>query len=166
MTRIAAAFLAALLFALSLAAGAAAAADRAKGEVTVHEPWARASAGRARAGAAYFTIANMGEKPDRLVAAASPVARPAQFHTHSMEDGIMKMRHVMAVEVAPGEPTVFKPGGLHVMLMGLKAPLRKGESFPLSLTFERAGKIELRVMIQGVGAMGPGKTGRHGKHGS
>lgn len=153
----------ALLFVLTLAAGAAA-DHHIKGTVMVHEPWARASAGKARAGATYFTIANRGGKTDRLVAVSSPVARKARLHTHSMEGGVMKMRHVTAVEVAPGEPTVFKPGGLHVMLMGLKAPLRKGESFPLTLTFENAGKIEVRVMVQGVGAMGPGKTDKHGKH--
>jgi copper(I)-binding protein len=65
----------------------------------------------------------------------------------------MKMRPVKAIEVAPGEPAVLKPGGLHVMLMGLKAPLVKGQSFPLTLVFEKAGKIEIEVPIGEATAM-------------
>ena len=66
----------------------------------------------------------------------------------------MKMRPLEAVEVAPGEPTVFKPGGLHIMLMGLRQPLKEGETFPLVLTFQRAGRIEVEAMVLKATSMG------------
>jgi copper(I)-binding protein len=66
------------------------------------------------------------------------------------------MRPVEAVEVTPGESTVLKPGGLHVMLMGLKAPLKKGKIFTLTLTFEKAGSVDVAVEVQGPGTMAPG----------
>jgi copper(I)-binding protein len=65
------------------------------------------------------------------------------------------MRPVEAIEVTPGAPIVLQPGGLHVMLIGLKAPLKEGERFPLTLTFERAGTIEVEVVVEKLGAMGP-----------
>jgi copper(I)-binding protein len=64
-----------------------------------------------------------------------------------MEDGVMKMRPVEAIEVAPGEPTVLGPGGLHIMMMGLKAPLVEGERFPVTLVFERAGEATVHVVV-------------------
>ena len=78
----------------------------------------------------------------------------------------MKMRPVEAIEVHPGTPTVLKPGGLHVMLMGLAAPLKKGQRVPLTLTFEKAGSIEVEAMVQGVASMQPGHDeGGHHKSG-
>jgi copper(I)-binding protein len=128
--------------------GLAQADDVKLGALTVHAPWARASIGAAKAGAAYFTVYNEGEEVDRLVAVASPVAKHAGLHTNLIEDGVAKMRPVEAVEVAPGEPAVLRPGGLHVMFMGLKAPLVEGEKFPLTLTFERAGEIEVWAIVK------------------
>jgi len=92
---------------------------------------------------------------DRLVEAATPVAKKASLHTHTMEGDIMKMRPVKAIEVSPGKSTVMKPGGLHIMLMGLKAPLTQGETFPLTLSFETAGSVDVVAKIYGPGAMGP-----------
>ena len=134
------------------------------GKLTVGDPWARASAGPAKAGAAYVTITNGGAETDRLIAAATPAAKRAAVHTHMMDRGVMKMRPVEAVEVDPGEPTVFMPGGLHIMLMGLKAPLVEGDTFPLTLTFERSGIVEVRVRVLGVGATRHPE--HHGKGGS
>ena len=126
--------------------------DTTLGALTIGDTWARASAGPAKAGAAYVTITNGGAEADRLIAAATPVAKKAAVHTQMMQGGIMKMRPVVAVEVNPGEPAVFMPGGLHVMLMGLKAPLVEGDTFPLTLTFEKSGAVEVRVRVLGVGA--------------
>jgi hypothetical protein len=137
--------LAGLLWALPLAG--ASAHEYKIGDLTIQHPWARASIGAAKAGAAYFVIVNEGTEPDRLIATATPVAKRAQLHTHLIEDGVAKMRPVEAVEVAPGAPTVLQPGGLHVMLMGLTAPLEEGGRFPLTLTFERAGTLEVEVYI-------------------
>ncbi len=155
----AAAFLIASVF------GPAAAEDVMAGSLMLHQPWARASIGQAKAGAAYLTIANEGSEPDRLLAAETPAAKVAQLHTHLMKDGIMKMRRVEAVEISPGEPVVFRPGGLHIMMMGLKAPLREGESFPVTLTFEKAGRVEISVTIEAPTALQPAMPGDH-VHGS
>ncbi len=139
--------LAAALLVTALLSNLAAAADYTLGDLTIHKPWARASIGQAQAGAAYLTVMNKGSLPDRLIAAEGTVANRVELHTHMMDGGVMRMRPVKAIEVAPGEPAVLKPGGLHVMLMGLKAPLVKGESFPLTLVFEKAGRIEVDVPI-------------------
>ena len=87
--------------------------------------------------------------------AATGAAKKAGLHTHLMKNGVMKMRPVKAIEVAPGEPTVLKPGGLHIMLKGLKAPLAEGANFPLTLTFENAGSIEIQVKVQKQTDMAP-----------
>ena len=132
--------------------------DTAVGALTIGDAWARASAGPAKAGAAYVTITNGGTETDRLIAVTTPVARKAAVHAHMMDGGVKKMRPVEAAEFNPGEPTVFMPGGLHVMLMGLRAPLVKGDTFPLTLAFERSGIVEVRVRVLGVGAK------RHPEH--
>ena len=129
--------------------------------VKVEEAWARASAGAARNGAAYLTLVNLGAAPDRLLAAASPVAEKAELHTHLLEDGVMRMRPVTAVEVHPGTPTVLRPGGLHVMLFGLKAPLEDGQRFPLSLRFEKAGTVEVEVAVRRDAPAGQGQHRMH-----
>lgn len=147
-------FLTLTLVALGLFAQAAQAMEYRVKDVTISHPWARATAGPARAGAAYLTIANHGTTMDRLLAVATPAAKRAMVHTTLMEQGVMKMRPVKAVEVNPGEPTVLRPGGMHVMLMGLAAPLKEGQSFPLTLTFEKAGTVEVMVMVRGAGSMG------------
>ena len=132
--------------------------DTTLGALTIGDAWARASAGPAKAGAAYVTITNGGAETDRLIAVTTPMAKKAAVHAHMMDGGVMKMRPVEAVEVNPGELTVFMPGGLHVMLMGLKAPLVKGETFSLTLAFERSGMVDVRVQVLGVGAT------RHSEH--
>lgn len=140
---------------LLLGAAASRAADFELGTLAVRQPWARASIGQAKAGAAYLTIVNSGDEPDRLIAAATPVAERAQLHTQRVEDGVMKMRPVEAVEIAPGEPAVLAPGGLHIMLMGLTRPLVEGESFALTLSFETAGPLTVEVAVQSPMAMEP-----------
>lgn len=124
------------------------------GTLVVAEPWARASMGRT--GAAYVSIANRGGATDRLVKVATPVARRADIHTHVRDGDILRMRRVPDLTIKPGETTVFRPGGLHIMLMGLDAPLRKGASFPMTLTFQHAGEIAIKVPVHGIAAMGPG----------
>lgn len=134
------------------------------GDIAVSSPWARASAPNAPNGACYLEIANTGREPDRLVSAASPAAAKVELHTHLMDNGVMKMRPVEAFEVSPGEPQVLRPGGNHIMLMGLKEPLKPGASFPVTLTFAKAGAVTVDVPVQAAGAMtGPDATpGAHG----
>jgi len=133
-----------------------AAQDNQAGTISVSAPWARASAGQAPNGAAYMTLVNDGGEPDFLIEAASDVAERAELHSHTMKDGVMQMRPVEKIEVSPGDPTTLEPGGLHVMLIGLKAPLREDETFPLALTFKEAGTVTVEVTVGPVGAMGSG----------
>jgi copper(I)-binding protein len=143
-------------------AGPALAADMTQvGEVVIHEPWARASLGSAPNSAVYMTLETTGAQPDRLVASSTPVAAKAELHSHSMADGIARMRPVEAVEVAPGAPTVLAPGGLHIMLVGLKQALAPGDSIPLTLVFEHAGEITLEAPVRAMAG-----TGGHGSHGA
>jgi len=129
---------------------------RTLGDLTVSGVWARASAGRAAAGAAFMTIANSGTADDRLIAAAADVSKVVELHTHIKDGEIMRMRQVEAIAVPGDETTVLQPGGLHVMFIGLHDPLREGQTFPLSLTFEQAGTLTVSVTVKGVGAMGSG----------
>ncbi len=130
--------------------------------IMIEDSWARATAGPAKAGAAYLTIANMGHDTDRLVAVKSDLANRTEIHNHLMEDGVMKMRHVQAVEVSPGTPIVLQPGGLHIMFMGLNKPFIKDEVLPLTLVFEKAGEVDVEFVVQGVGA----KSKQHDGHGA
>jgi copper(I)-binding protein len=150
------------LWALSGMAQTAWAHDYTLGDISIGHPWARASIGQAKAGAAYLTLSNAGSETDRLVAVESTAAKKTEIHTHSMENGVMKMRPVEAAEVPPGAPVVFQPGGLHVMLMGLKAPLAEGESFPLILVFEKAGRIEVSVKVESATQEKPEMEHKHG----
>ena len=139
---------------LALSATPLVAHETGAGALRVEHAWARATAGMAKVGAAYLTVTNDGAEMDRLVGAATPLAAKAELHTVLMEGGVMSMRPVEAVEVHPGEPVVLQPGGIHVMLMGLKQPLKEGETFPLQLTFETAGTIEVTVSVHKAGSMG------------
>ncbi|MBV6633972.1 MAG: copper chaperone PCu(A)C [Alphaproteobacteria bacterium] len=123
------------------------------GDLTIDHPFARASASPAiKAGAAYLEITNEGEA-DRLVAATSPRAKKVELHTHELTAGVMRMREVAGgIELPAGETVTLKPGGLHIMLLGLTAPLVEGETFPMTLTFEQAGTVEVVVMVEGVQA--------------
>ena len=143
----------ALFTALLLIAGAAAAQT---GSVEVRDAWARATPGKADIGAAYLTL----ESPtdDRLTGLSTPVASTAQVHTMTMEGGVMKMNRVAALDLPAGQPVKLEPGGMHIMLIGLTDKLRPGQSFPLTLSFEKAGKREVTVSVEKAGARGPEKA--------
>ncbi|MBP2230590.1 copper chaperone PCu(A)C [Azospirillum agricola] len=135
--------------------GGALAHDYKAGPIAIDHPWARATAPSAPNGAAYFVLNSVGPDGDRLLSASTPVAEKAELHTHLMDNGVMKMRPVNAIEVTPGSPAALAPGGLHVMLLGLKQPLVKGRSFPLTLVFEKAGAATVQVDVQGAGEAAP-----------
>ncbi|MDV7341681.1 copper chaperone PCu(A)C [Terasakiella sp. A23] len=132
------------------------------GDISVEGVWARASAGMARAGAAFMTIKNTGEA-DKLIGAKADVSKRVEIHTHLHQDGVMKMRKVESVAAAKGM-TMLKPGGDHVMFMGLNEPFKEGASFPLTLVFEKAGEIKVDVKIMKAGAMGMGEMKHDMKH--
>jgi copper(I)-binding protein len=129
------------------------------GAITISEAWARASMGQTGTSAVYMTLEASGGQSDRLVAAASPDAARAELHASTMESGVAKMRPLSAIEITSGERTVLEPGGPHVMLMGLGRKLVEGDTLPLSLTFERAGTVELQVPVRGMAG-----TMNHGGH--
>ena len=134
--------------------------------VTVTEAWARASIGKN--GAAFLTVTNRGKTGDTLVGVTADVARRVELHTHKMDGNIMRMRQIQNVPIAAGATVMLKPGGHHVMLMGLTRKLAEGESFPLTLVFEKAGKMQVSVKIGKIGAAGPmggmKPMGGHGGH--
>ncbi|MEE8334530.1 MAG: copper chaperone PCu(A)C [Alphaproteobacteria bacterium] len=129
--------------------------DFSAGSIVVSQPWARATPGMARNGAAYMTISIRGAKNDKLTHISTPVAKKAELHSQLMVNNIMRMRRIEVIEISPGSPSVMGPGGLHVMLMGLHAPLKKGAKFPLILTFEKAGQLTVEATIHGIGARSP-----------
>lgn len=135
------------LFVLLAALGGAALAEEYRlGDLVVEDPWARELPPVSETGAAWFRVVNHGGA-DRIVSVQSPVAERAELHTHEMEDGIAKMRYLPSVEVPTQSDIAFEPGTRHVMLIGLEEPLVAGESFPLTLQFENAGAIEVRVQV-------------------
>ena len=121
--------------------------------IVVERPWARATPAGAKTGAAYVTLINNGDSSDSLLSATTPLADKVQFHSASEENGVSRMREMRTVEVAPGARVSFNPGGMHIMVVGLKHPLKEGQSFPLTLTFEKAGKEDVSVPVAKVGAM-------------
>lgn len=131
------------------------------GALSIDHPWARASAGPARNSAAFMTIHNTGGA-DRLIAAAGDVSDRVELHTHMMEGDVMKMRQVEAVDVPAEGMAALQPGGFHVMLIGLKNPLKEGDRFPLTLTFEKAGDVTVEVAVEAIGSMGGGQGNMNG----
>jgi copper(I)-binding protein len=136
-----------------LIAGQLHAQTRGPNEITVEQPWARATPKGAKTGAAYMTLINNGASTDRLLGATTPVADQVQFHEVTEENGVSRMREVKTVELDPAAKIVFKPSEMHMMIVGLKQPLKEGQTFPLTLQFEKAGKIDVTVPIEKVGAM-------------
>jgi len=124
---------------------AAAAAFAQSGSISVTDAWARAS--NVSTGAVYLTIVNSGSTADKLIAVESPVAGMAHLHTEIDDHGIMRMRPVDAIEVGAKGKATLAPGGYHIMLMGLKHPLKNGQHFTLTLTFEKAGKVAVTVSV-------------------
>ena len=121
------------------------------GDLVIDHPWARATAPQQANGGAYFTITNEGASPDRLLEAQSPVADRVELHTHDVDSaGVMRMRQVEAIDVPTGETAALRPGGLHVMLIGLEDRLVEGEQFPLTLVFEAAGSVDVEVTVEPV----------------
>jgi copper(I)-binding protein len=119
------------------------------GDLVVENAWARESV--TRTGAVYLTVRNGGDQDDRLTGVSAEVADKAMLHSSVMQDGVMRMSPVDAVEIPAGGEAVLEPGGLHVMLIGLKAPLEEGKSFALTLEFENVGEVEVMTMIEDIG---------------
>jgi copper(I)-binding protein len=123
--------------------------------VTVAHPWARATPEGQKVGAAFAEIKTDKDTSDRLIGASSPVAEKVEIHSMTMEGDVVKMRRLDGIDLKPGESLVLKPMGNHLMLIGLKQPLKEGDLIKLTLTFEKAGPIEVEGTVEAPGAMGP-----------
>ncbi len=142
-----------LLVIAALAATPALATDEYQVDaLRIEHPFARATPPGAKAGAVFFTVDNASSEGDRLIRASTPVAAGVAMHQMVLEGGVMKMRAVPSVEVFPGGRVEFTPYGYHLMLLDLKQPLKVGERFPLTLTFERGGSILISVAVEAMGA--------------
>lgn len=156
--------LTAVLALSTLAAPVALAHGYKVGEISIKHPWSRETAPRAKTGAGYLTIVNGGKEADRLVGGSTPVAERLEIHSVSMENNIMRMRHQKeGVEVPAGGQLELKPGGYHIMLIGLKQPLKAGESIPATLEFAKAGKVEVSFSVDSLAAK-PKAEEHHGAH--
>ena len=138
--------------------GAPARADEVTaGDLVITQAWARATPKGAKTGGGYLTIENKGSVPDRLVGGSADVASSVQVHEMSMERGVMKMRPVEGgLTIEPGKTVKLAPGGYHLMMMDLKQPLKRGDKVPVTLEFEKAGKVMVSLDVGSVGAQGPG----------
>ncbi|MEK9969702.1 MAG: DUF1775 domain-containing protein [Ferrovibrio sp.] len=122
------------------------------GDIAVEQPFARATP--AKVGGVFLTLKNSGTTADKLLKAASPVAEAVELHTHVKDGDAMRMRPVENIPVPAKGETALQPGGYHIMMIGLKQALKEGESFPLTLTFEKAGSVTVTVPVQKAGATG------------
>lgn len=138
----------------------AAAAEYELGSLQITQPWARATPKGAASGAAYLTVKNTGTKPARLHCVSSNAAAKCEIHEMSMDGGVMRMRPVAGgLEVKPGQTVTLKPGGFHMMLTGLKAPLQEGKMLEATMEGEGGATAQVEFPIAGVGAPGPSAAG-------
>lgn len=119
------------------------------GALRIVHPYATPTPPGSGSAAAYLGLENRGKLADRLVAVSCDRADHAAIHRMDTQDGVMRMRPVAAIDIAPGGTMMMSPGdGYHLMLEGLKAPLKEGDRFVLTLSFERAGRAEVSVWVQ------------------
>lgn len=159
---------AAALLSTTLAASALA-GEATVGDITVRDAWTRATPPNAMAGGGFLIITNKGAADDKLVAASAPVTDRTELHEMAVIDGVMKMRQMESgIPVPAGATVELKPGGLHVMFMDIKQPLKEGETLPITLTFEKTGTVTVDMPIAKIGAkeMNHDMHGGHGGHGT
>ena len=155
-----------LAAALSTVAAVAVAEDFSIGAIEISNPWMPATPKGAPVAGGYMTITNKGSAPDRLVGGSTAVAGRFEVHSMTMDQGVSKMRPVEGgLEIKPGQTVELKPGSLHVMLMGLKQPLEKGQKVKGTLEFEKAGKVDIEYTVEALGATSPAMgMGGHQQH--
>ena len=126
------------------------------GSIEIVQPWSRATPSTAPSAGGFLTLTNKGDVPDRLVAIESPAAQQTEIHEMKMEGAVMRMRALEnGVVLPPGRTVELKPGGYHVMFMGLKAPFVKDQKVSATLVFEKAGRIDIEFQVDALGATQP-----------
>jgi periplasmic copper chaperone A len=138
-------------------AGPMRAEDVKAGDLVITQAWSRATPNGAKIGAGYLTIENKGTTADKLIGVNGDIAGKIELHEMSMNNGVMKMRPVDGgLTIDPGKTVKLAPNGYHLMIMDLKNPLKQGDKVPVTLSFEKAGKVAVTLDVQGIGAQGPG----------
>jgi copper(I)-binding protein len=142
---------------LSSLLAAPALADEVKaGDLVITQAWSRATPGGAKIGGGYLTIENKGTASDRLIGAAGDIADKIEVHEMAMKDGVMTMRPLdKGLTIEPGKTVKLAPGGYHMMMFDLKSPLKQGDKVPVTLEFEKAGKVTVTLDVKGIGAQAP-----------
>jgi copper(I)-binding protein len=138
----------ATLLCLATLALPAIAHDYKAGDLHIGHPWARPTVAGQKSGGAFLKVENRGTAPDKLLSARADIAESTEVHTMTMDGNVMRMRELPELPIAAGQTVELKPGGLHLMFMGLKAPLTVGQSVPVTLKFERAGEVTVQVKVE------------------
>jgi copper(I)-binding protein len=122
------------------------------GSIHIDHPWSRATPKGAKVAGGYMKIVNKGAEPDRLVGGSSPIAGRFEIHEMRIDKGVMQMRPLpKGIEIKPGETVELKPGSFHIMFMELKQPLEAGKPVRGTLTFEKAGSVDVEYAVEKVG---------------
>jgi hypothetical protein len=129
-------------------------------QVSVEQPWSRATPPGAKIGVGFMQLRNAGSAAERIVGASSPLAAKVEMHVTTREGDVMKMREATSFEIPARGTFELKPGGAHLMLIGLRMPLQKGDRVPLTLKLESGGVLEVELPVAAMGARGPG----HSRH--
>ena len=159
MTSMLSKFAVAALFATLIVAPVTAEEVKA-GDLVISQAWSRATPNGAKIGSGYFTVENKGASPDRLVGVSADVAGKVEIHEMATKDGVMTMRPVdKGLTIDPGKTVKLAPGGNHLMMFDLKGPLKQGDTVPVTLEFEKAGKVRISLDVQALGAPGPAGGG-------
>lgn len=125
------------------------------GEIIIDQAWSRATPPAATTAAGYMTILNKGTTPDRLVEITSVIAGRVEVHQTTMDGTIMRMQPLPeGVAIGAGQSIKLEPGSYHLMMMGLREPLKEGQRVPMTLRFERAGQVTVELAVEGLGATG------------
>jgi periplasmic copper chaperone A len=143
--------------AMALSAGPVRAEDIKAGDLVISQAWSRATPNGAKIAGGYLTIENKGTAPDKLIGGNGDIAGKVEVHEMSMNNGVMTMRPLdKGLVIEPGKTVKLAPGGYHLMMFDLKGPLKQGDKVPVTLVFEKAGKVNVSLDVQGVGAQAPG----------
>jgi hypothetical protein len=122
--------------------------------IQIENAYTRATVPGQQVAGGFMKIENKGASVDQLVSASSPAAGEVQLHEMAMDGNVMKMRQVKDIAVPAGGAVELKPGGLHLMFMGIKAPLTAGETVPVKLKFAKAGEVEVKMPVNAMGNLG------------
>lgn len=133
---------------LGLALASPVIAGTAADDIQIIDPWAREVPPGLTTSAGFLGMKNTGDKEHKLVAAESANTGMVELHTHVNDNGVMRMRQVKDIPIAPGATTTLQPGGLHLMLMMLKKPLKAGEKMAITLEFEDGSKKDIEAEVR------------------